>query len=93
MEFDYKLLKVDRCSNRACADLMYAILNTGAEVSRVHVFDHRAMLVMGSWTSADILVKIPRRMVDSNVHKTNLDFFTLIKGVSVCEPPAEPVVD
>lgn len=93
-ESDWKLLKVDKCSKRVCEEIMYAILNTGARLHRSHVFDHRSMLMMGSWTSADILVEIPRRMlVKSLVHTSNLDFFSRIRGVEVVDPPAQPVVN
>lgn len=68
-------------------EVMYAILNTGARVRDTWVMGKREMLVNPAWTSAEILVEIPKRMqVESNVHKTNMDFFTKIKGVKVVDP-------
>lgn len=89
--YDWKLLKIERCSKRCLADIMYAILNTGSMIAGSHAMSYNFMLLDSQSTSADLLVKIPRQMrVKSLVHFSNLDFFTRIKGVRVCEPPEQP---
>ncbi|MBX9877661.1 MAG: hypothetical protein K2Y22_04315 [Candidatus Obscuribacterales bacterium] len=93
-DYDWKLLKVQRCSYRCLSDLMYAILNTGAKIHSSHVFGRNEMLVKPDWTSAEILVQIPRMMkAKSYAHKSNIEFFEQIRGVTVCEPPPSPKVN
>lgn len=87
--FDWKILQVDRCSYRCLQEIMYAILNTGAEVRDTFVNGQREMLIKPDWTSAEILVRIPHKLRNhqSNTHTSNLDFFTKIRGVTVKDPP------
>lgn len=90
-EYDWKLLKIERCSKRCLADLMYAVMNTGSEIYSTHCMSYNFMLLDSQSTSAEMLVKIPHRMrVKSLAHFSNLDFFKRIRGVEVCKPPATP---
>lgn len=84
---DWKVLQVQKCSFRCLQDLMYAIMNTNTQVKTCWPFGKNEMLLSPHWTSAEILVRIPRRMqVKSLAHKSNLDFFRKIKGVTISEP-------
>ena len=85
---DWKVLQLDRCSYRVMQEVMYAILNTGARVQESLVVSLDAMLVKPDWTSAEVLVQIPRRMKSkSHAHASNIEFFSKIKGVVVKDPP------
>lgn len=89
---DWKLLTLSRASYRVMQEVMRAILITGSSIQPAQVMDYRSMLIKPDWTSVFILVKIPHRMkVQSNCHASNLEFFTKIRGVTVSDPPAQPV--
>lgn len=86
-EGDWKVLTMERASNRVLQEVMRALLLTNASVKVCRPYDVRTMLIKSDWTSAEMLVYIPRRMLphQSNVHSSNLDFFN-IKGVRLSEP-------